>query len=237
MGRHRADSEDRQKHDDGPQVPVPQRRRGDSEEPVSTLRPVSSEALRPRRSSKPAAAGSAAPKPFRKPSQKPAQINYDLLGWGFFLTATAAAAMVWVGVDWPVTAASALVLLLAFAAVWYASSTPSGVVTVPVADPAPAPAAPVETVAPVQIVEPAAPAVPAAATLTAPTASGVAAAAADSADTEEPAESRWTRTFGPPETGQLPIQRHNAAAASAVVVPAAPDADSPDRRQRSHSGL
>ncbi|MDK1359233.1 hypothetical protein QNO00_02975 [Arthrobacter sp. zg-Y1219] len=235
MGRHRADSEDRQKHDDGPQVPVPQRRRGDSEEPVSTLRPVSSEALRPRRSSgrrsKPAATDSAAPKPFRKPSQKPAQINYDLLGWGFFLTATAATAMVWVGVDWPVTAASALLLLLAFAAVWYASSTPSGAVTVPVADPAPAPAAPVQTV------EPATPAAPAAATLTAPTASGVAAAAADSADTEEPAESRWTRAFGPPETGQLPIQRHNAAAASAVVVPAAPDADSPDRRQRSHSGL
>ncbi|WAP52982.1 hypothetical protein OL239_07660 [Arthrobacter sp. ATA002] len=44
-------------------------------------------------------------------------------------------------------------------------------------------------------------------------------------------ESRWTRVFGPPETGQLPVQRYDAAA-SAVDAAAAVAAE---RQQRSHS--
>ena len=46
-------------------------------------------------------------------------------------------------------------------------------------------------------------------------------------------DSRWTRTFGPPETGQLPVQQYDAAAAA--VAPSEPE--STDRRQRSHSSL
>ncbi len=56
---------------------------------------------------------------------------------------------------------------------------------------------------------------------------------ADTADQNGSGDSRWTRTFGPPETGQLPIQQYDAAAAA--VVPSQPE--SADRRQRSHSSL
>ena len=52
---------------------------------------------------------------------------------------------------------------------------------------------------------------------------------------EMPAEpSRWTRTFGPPETGQIPLQPYLTGAPSSF---ATADADLPDRRQRSHSSL
>ncbi|MCC3265375.1 hypothetical protein [Arthrobacter gengyunqii] len=50
-------------------------------------------------------------------------------------------------------------------------------------------------------------------------------------DTTASGDSRWTRTFGPPETGQLPIQQYDAAAAA--VTPSEPEFT--DRRQRSHS--
>ena len=52
---------------------------------------------------------------------------------------------------------------------------------------------------------------------------------------EMPAEpSRWTRTFGPPETGQIPLQPYLSGAPASF---ATADADLPDRRQRSHSSL
>ncbi|GAA3296576.1 hypothetical protein GCM10017708_36430 [Arthrobacter citreus] len=54
------------------------------------------------------------------------------------------------------------------------------------------------------------------------------AATAENAD----AESRWTRVFGPPETGQLPVQRY-VPAATAVE----PNGGSAERQQRSHSSL
>ncbi|MER1996431.1 MAG: hypothetical protein ABTA24_08050 [Arthrobacter sp.] len=46
--------------------------------------------------------------------------------------------------------------------------------------------------------------------------------------------SRWTRTFGPPDTGALPLQPYVPAAHSPVKTA---DSESPDRRQRSHSSL
>ncbi|MDK1328056.1 hypothetical protein [Arthrobacter sp. zg-Y1143] len=52
---------------------------------------------------------------------------------------------------------------------------------------------------------------------------------------EMPAEpSRWTRTFGPPETGQIPLQPYLARTPAPLVTA---DAELPDRRQRSHSSL
>ncbi|MDN3904287.1 hypothetical protein [Arthrobacter sp. YD2] len=52
---------------------------------------------------------------------------------------------------------------------------------------------------------------------------------------EMPAEpSRWTRTFGPPETGQIPLQPYLSGTPASF---ATADADLPDRRQRSHSSL
>lgn len=52
---------------------------------------------------------------------------------------------------------------------------------------------------------------------------------------EMPAEpSRWTRTFGPPDTGQIPLQPYLAGSPASFAMA---DADLPDRRQRSHSSL
>ncbi|WP_342024369.1 hypothetical protein AAE021_04100 [Arthrobacter citreus] len=66
--------------------------------------------------------------------------NHDLLGWGVFLALTSAAAMMWAGIDWKVTAVCGFLLLLSFSAVWYVSSTPP-------AAPAAPPAAPVDEAA------------------------------------------------------------------------------------------
>ena len=49
-----------------------------------------------------------------------------------------------------------------------------------------------------------------------------------------PEPSRWTRTFGPPETGQIPLQPYLAGVADTLSTA---DAELPDRRQRSHSSL
>lgn len=49
-----------------------------------------------------------------------------------------------------------------------------------------------------------------------------------------PEPSRWTRTFGPPETGQIPLQPYLAGVADSLSTA---DAELPDRRQRSHSSL
>ena len=59
--------------------------------------------------------------------------------------------------------------------------------------------------------------------------------AADSSMPEGAVESRWTRVFGPPETGQFPVQRY-VAAASAVDTAGTAGA-SAERQQHSHSSL
>ena len=48
------------------------------------------------------------------------------------------------------------------------------------------------------------------------------------------ATSRWTRAFGPPETGSLPLQEYVPTGPLPVVTA---DASAPDRRQRSHSRI
>ncbi|MET4059643.1 hypothetical protein ABIB35_001175 [Arthrobacter sp. UYP6] len=294
--------------------------------------------------------------------------NHDLLFWGIFLAATAAGAMTWARVEWPVTAASSFLLLLAFTAVWKFSAAsvtmPAGAVqtapakerrsgrtpqaeaeaavgtsdaeaamqdliaamsadappptaakapitrkqmraadpstgVMPVvsvfsrkptagslrssgrtappsssADPA-VPLAPAGRVAkgidtgpgkpgsrkarrraeadalprPVSKTKPAdapaqkpviatspgvsttAPNTSAPGTSTPSTSKPSASAAAETASSET-ADSRWTRTFGPPETGQLPVQQYQAAAEAAAVPE---DDESTERRQRSHS--
>ena len=62
--------------------------------------------------------------------------------------------------------------------------------------------------------------------------------AADSSMPEGAVESRWTRVFGPPETGQFPVQRY-VAAASAVDAAGTAGASgtSSERQQHSHSSL
>lgn len=265
-------------------------------------------------------------------SQRSPAVTHDLLGWGLFLTVTAAAAMLWAGIDWPVIAAAGLLLLLSFTAVWYVSSAPAAVTPqkVPVAElravpseapapvPAPADASAVPATSPalspvsspvspmtrkqMRAADPSTGLLPvvsvfarkpdaASVALPARSASGPAAEApvpqapagqllqgidagttapdsrrarraagrgtvtgansgagkavaktnaalpaAAAADPQSPSgggtapESRWTRTFGPPETGQLPIQQYVAAATAL-------DTASSDRQQRSHSSL
>lgn len=288
----------------------------------------------------------------------PAAANHELLGWGIFLAVTAAAAMGWAGIGWPVITGCALLLLVSFITVWRVqrdtghNPRPTVAVLEPAAAAPPAPAAtggaddgagsaagsagtgpaagsadsgdlapltrkqmraadPTTGLLPVVPMfgraVPTAPAsvqkgletvvpggrrerrhagtTPAAGSQT-PTAAAVSPtppgpagpirpgtvagagtgsrfgpviieatvygpapqpavpgpAAGESSPEASPAsgdalavagESRWTRTFGPPETGQLPIQRY--VAGSAASDPADPDL--PDRRQRSHSSL
>ena len=285
------------------------------------------------------------------------QKNHDLLFWGIFLAATAAGALTWARVDWPVTAASSFLLLLAFTAVWKFSSAASGALPAAATQPAPLqehrarhseeamaegkagtsdaePAAGISdaeaamqdliaamsadappptaakepmtrkemraadpttgvmpvvsvfsrkptagsvrssgrTTPPSSAAEPGVPPAPAgrvakgidtgqgrpgsrkarrraeanalpraqstAKPVDAPSSAvstlavkPAAEPATTAAATSETTDSRWTRTFGPPETGQLPVQQYHAAAAAAV-----PEEDeSTERRQRSHS--
>ncbi|MBP3043522.1 hypothetical protein KKR91_10960 [Arthrobacter jiangjiafuii] len=273
----------------------------------------------------------------------PAAANHELLGWGIFLAVTAAAAMGWAGIGWPVISGCALLLLVSFITVWRVQRdtghNPGPTVAVlepadaaPPAPPAtggtddgtgptagsagpggpapltrkqmraadpttgllpvvpmfgrPVPTAPasvqkgLETVVPGGRRERRHAGTTSAAGSQAPTAAADSPAspgpagpispgtvtgagagstfgpviieaavygpapepAVPAAGTASPAsgdalavagESRWTRTFGPPETGQLPIQRY--VAGSAATDPADPTL--PDRRQRSHSSL
>ena len=139
MGRHRADSEDRQRHDDGPRLTAPQpspltdNAAADGAGGVSggvsgevsgdsvkeAVPAVAEPELRPRRNS----GGRAVPAGAKLQAPKPSPRNNDLLGWGLFLAVTAAGTMIWAGIAWPVTAACGFLLLLSFAAVWYVSSS------------------------------------------------------------------------------------------------------------------
>ncbi|MCQ1947302.1 hypothetical protein [Arthrobacter sp. zg-Y1116] len=173
----------------------------------------------------------------------------ELLAWGVFLTAVAVVAMLWVEVPWgTVTAASAL-LFLAFGLSWLFApprTTTAAASAVPAqALPAPAVRAPA---APAIVPAPA----PPTAAVASPPSAGAAAAHARprSADRARnaphgrraaaapvlmPAEpSRWTRTFGPPDTGQIPLQPYLSGVPASY---ATADNALPDRRQRSHSSL
>ncbi|MCC3301137.1 hypothetical protein [Arthrobacter sp. zg-Y895] len=172
----------------------------------------------------------------------------ELLAWGVFLTAVAVVAMLWVEVPWgTVTAASAL-LFLAFGLSWLFApprTTTAAASAVPVqALPAPAVPAPAVVPAPapptIAVASPAsaAPATPHARTRSADRTRNAPhgrRAAAAPVFHEMPAEpSRWTRTFGPPDTGQIPLQPYLAGVPASY---ATADNDLPDRRQRSHSSL
>ena len=111
--------------------------------------------------------------------------------------------------------------------------------TKPADVPAPKPAAEAATAEPADVPAPAvsttapntsAPSTSTPSTSTPSTSNPSTSAAAETASSET-ADSRWTRTFGPPETGQLPVQQYQAAAAAAVPE----DDESTERRQRSHS--
>ncbi|MCC9174368.1 hypothetical protein [Arthrobacter sp. zg-Y179] len=175
----------------------------------------------------------------------------ELLAWGVFLTAVAVVAMLWVEVPWgTVTAASAL-LFLAFGLSWFFAPprTTTAVATAVPAQALPAPAvrapaatatvpAPVPPTAAVVSPPSPAPATPHARTRpvdrTRKAPHGRRAAAAPVFH-EMPAEpSRWTRTFGPPDTGQIPLQPYLSGVPASY---ATADNDLPDRRQRSHSSL
>ncbi|MCC9204469.1 hypothetical protein LOC60_05340 [Arthrobacter sp. zg-Y769] len=153
--------------------------------------------------------------------------------------------MLWVEVPHGTLAASSALLFLAFGLSWFFApprTTTAATSPVPApAPPAPAPAAPAPApVAPVP--HTAADAVaarpasthpgarPAARTRNAP--HGRRAAGAPVVTPAEP--SRWTRTFGPPDTGQIPLQPYLSGVPASY---ATADNDLPDRRQRSHSSL
>ncbi|MCQ1950507.1 hypothetical protein NNX28_11275 [Arthrobacter sp. zg-Y859] len=179
----------------------------------------------------------------------------ELLAWGVFLTAVAVVAMLWVEVPWgTVTAASAL-LFLAFGLSWFFArprTTTAAATAVAAQDlPAPAVRAPA---APAMVPAPAPPTVavaspPSPAPAPAPASQHARArsvdrprnaphgrrAAAAPVFHDMPAEpSRWTRTFGPPDTGQIPLQPYLSGVPASY---ATADNDLPDRRQRSHSSL
>ncbi|MCC9145679.1 MULTISPECIES: hypothetical protein [unclassified Arthrobacter] len=158
--------------------------------------------------------------------------SHELLAWGAFLTVVATVAMLWVGVPYGgVTSASAL-LLFAFALSWALTPPRPTAAAAPAAERLPAPA--VRAAAPVRTA--AAPLHPAAShPVRVRTAPHGRRAAVTPVFHEMPAEpSRWTRTFGPPDTGQIPLQPYRSGIPASY---ATADAGLPDRRQRSHSSL
>ena len=182
------------------------------------------------------------------------QRSTELLGWGIFIAATSAACLLWAEQPLAVMAGTPALLLAAFTAAWYGSRNsgllqhPPGegpeaspraaapVLPVPLDDAAslspfqePAKHVPAGSAAEKQNPQSALP-VPAI-----PLAPG---AAREFLNTPAPGPdgqaSRWTRTFGPPDTGSLPLQPYLPAAHPPVKTA---DSDSHDRRQRSHSSL
>ena len=151
--------------------------------------------------------------------------NPELLGWGLFLTGTSAACLLWAEVPAALTAGLAVLLLAAFLTAWYLSSgsttTPAPAAPEPLL-PSPGPAIGEKTAAAVPAIPLASEAVQEFLGLPRPR---PATAAAEGT-------SRWTRTFGPPETGSLPLQPYVPARRSPVQTA---DPQGQDRRQRSHS--
>ncbi|MER2134660.1 MAG: hypothetical protein ABS910_08285 [Arthrobacter sp.] len=166
------------------------------------------------------------------------QRSTELLGWGIFIAATTAGCLLWAELPLSVSAGTPALLLAAFTAAWYGSRTSAlpQQRTEPAAaredsiekaanDGGTAPTAdtPVHDGHPVVTV-PAIPLAPG--------------AAREFLNTPAPGQagqaSRWTRTFGPPDTGSLPLQPYIPAAHPPVKTA---DSEHHDRRQRSHSSL
>ncbi|MBD8045318.1 hypothetical protein H9638_16030 [Arthrobacter sp. Sa2BUA2] len=196
------------------------------------------------------------PKP-RSGRPKPRR-NPELLGWGLFLTGTSAVCLLWAEVPLALAAGLTALLLAAFLTAWYLSAGGSTTAAVGsetagnrsnraaaslvpgTPDPGAAPSAPEPNSAepssrrsPVSGADrstaaavPAIPLAPEAVQefLGLPRPRPAAAAAGGT--------SRWTRTFGPPETGSLPLQPYVPARRSTVQTA---DPQGQDRRQRSHS--
>lgn len=158
----------------------------------------------------------------------------ELLGWGLFISATTLASLLWARIPVPVGVGTSAFVLAAFGTAWYASRVPAlpervGAAaaprpqsTAPAADRRRSIGAPG---APEHPLAPAVPLAPGAARefLSAPVPGGTGSQA-----------SRWTRTFGPPETGSLPLQPYVPVAGKPVQTA---DSERHDRRQRSHSSL
>lgn len=181
--------------------------------------------------------------------------NPELLGWGLFLTGTTAVCLVWAAVPVGLATGATALLLGAFLITWHLSA--DGRPVVPAVSPAdfpspvpatathpaavlPAPASPSQVspaaTRPSQVSpaadKPAAPAIPAAPGAVQEFLPRARPLPAPPAPASLDGPSRWTRTFGPPETGSLPLQPY--VPARRAVVQAA-ETDGQDRRQRSHS--
>ncbi|MCQ2000492.1 hypothetical protein [Arthrobacter zhaoxinii] len=188
----------------------------------------------------------------RDAAPRPQGRSPELLAWGVFLTAVAAAALLWAEAPRGAVAAGSGLLFLTFGLSWFFApprALPSGS-----ADPM---EAPTTTAAVPASFAPVAPApVPPKPTVPSPGRTASAAEASPRAATahaaarnrsqphgrraaavpvfhEMPAEpGRWTRTFGPPETGQIPLQPYLTGVPASYATAAT---ESPERRQRSHS--
>ncbi|WP_312182005.1 hypothetical protein [Arthrobacter sp.] len=175
--------------------------------------------------------------------------NPELLGWGLFLTGTSAVCLLWAEVPAGLAAGSAALLLSAFLVAWYLS-VESGTTAAPakaaIAAVTPLPAAGAARAAETsrKTAKPAVPAVDSAVQggdsvpAAVPAIPIAPAALQEFLPRPRPAASavdgpsRWTRTFGPPETGSLPLQPYVPTRRTEVQTA---DPEGQDRRQRSHS--
>ena len=165
-----------------------------------------------------------------------AQRNPELLGWGVFLAGITALCLLWAGIPVSFTAGTSGLLLAAFVSAWYASrsAAPEAAASPPAPASEPAPEAG-GTPLPLPAVKPATDAKQHAEVPPIPLAPGAAQEFLTGRRPESAvAGSRWTRTFGPPETGSLPVQPYVPALRASVQTA---DPDRQDRRQRSHSKL
>ena len=169
----------------------------------------------------------------RAANRAAAKRSPELLGWGVFLSGTTALCLLWAQVPASVTAGATGLLLAAFAAAWYASRSAPPQAAPP--DPAPAERA---ASAPVRsephpeqtpAKRPEVPSIP-----LAPGAVQEFLTAAGPGPEAPAGSSRWTRAFGPPDTGSLPLQPYVPALRASVHTA---DPERQDRRQRSHSSL
>lgn len=181
--------------------------------------------------------------------------NPELLGWGLFLTGTSAACLLWAEVPVALAAGLTVLLLTAFLTTWYLSADGS-TTAAPAASGAhrtrsdrapnpsePSPSEPTPATPEPNSAEESSTLSPAPGTDNKTAAPVPAIPLAPEAVQEflglprpRPATaagtSRWTRTFGPPETGSLPLQPYVPARRTPVQTA---DPQGQDRRQRSHS--
>ncbi|MCC9193771.1 hypothetical protein LOC59_08940 [Arthrobacter sp. zg-Y916] len=189
-----------------------------------------------------------------------ARRNPELLAWGVFLTGTSALSLTWAEIPAGPAAGASALLLTAFILAWYLSpaaatkaatsdaAVPARIpalqpspVSGPVAGPgnsgAPDTAAPsvAEAIAAAAAAKAAAPEeAPLPRIPAAPEAVREFLGSTDRPSFQQDGPSRWTRTFGPPETGSLPLQPY---VPTRRRTPAAPATDRRDRSQRSHSSF